>query len=319
LPAIIQTSPLSETVSVELLLNAPAKDGERPPELAGLDAIVRSGKPDNLASLISDAVVAAQRGQATAEPRSEDPATRLEQLIEARIGTKPAALPKPIAIIVSGNIDAAKTFTLLDQKLGQTAPGRISEAPTPKSGGSKIVREKIAKPLSQGGIGYVVEGPAPGTKQALAWRMLLYILTHDYSGRLGRSAITEKGLVYHIYSSIRTNGKQTWATIWTGVDPDKADATERELRAQLARLASQPPSAEELDAARSHLLGRDLTAAQSNEELTSKLSRNYVETGGLRSHEQLNAMLQAISPAELATAAQKFGNGTVIRVDVGAP
>jgi zinc protease len=319
LPAIVQTSSLSDTVTVELLLNAPARDGERPAELAGLDAIVRSGKPNNLDNLLSDAVATASLGPAAPEPRSEDPATRLEQLIEAQIGTKPIEPPKPIAIVVSGNIDAAKTFAVLDQMLGQTAPGRLGEATPPNSVSPKIVREKIARPLSQGGIGYVVEGPAPGTRQSLAWRMLLYVLTHDYSGRLGRSAITERGLVYHIYSSIRTNGKRTWATIWTGVDPDKADATERELRAQLAILASQPPSAEELNAARSHLLGRDLTAALSNEELTAKLSRNYVETGGLRSHEQLDAMLQAISPAELATAAQKLGSGTVIRVDVGAP
>ncbi len=57
---------------------------------------------------------------------------------------------------------------------------------------------------------------------------------------------------------------------------------EAELRAQLARLATDPPTAAEVEAARSHLLGRDLTAAQSNEEWTAKLAREFVETGGLR-------------------------------------
>ena len=172
--------------------------------------------------------------------------------------------------------------------------------------------------MAQGGIGYVVAGPPPGTREALAWRMLLYVLTHDYSGRLGWSAISDKGLVYHIYSRQRTDGVRTWATISTGVDPDKADATEAEFRAQLARLVSEPPSAAEVEAARRHLLGRDVTSAQSNEELTAKLTREFVETGGLRSHDQLRAQLEGITPAELARATRAFSSGTIIRVDVKA-
>jgi predicted Zn-dependent peptidase len=148
--------------------------------------------------------------------------------------------------------------------------------------------------------------------------MLLYVLTHDYSGRLGNSAIRDKGIVYHIYSLLRIEGSRSWATISTGVDPDKADAMEAELRAELARLVSEPPSADEVAAARNHLLGRDLTAAQSNEELTAKLARNFVETGGLRSHEQLHALFETITPQDLAVAAPSFIKGTIVRVDVGS-
>jgi len=190
---------------------------------------------------------------------------------------------------------------------------------TTSSKSGALVREKIDKPLAQGGIGYVVEGPSAGTREALAWQMLLYVLTHDYSGRLGNSAIRDKGLVYHIYSLLRTDGHRTWATISTGVDPDKADAMEAELRVELARLASEPPTQAEVDAARNHLLGRDLTAAQSNEELTAELARQFVETGGLRSHEQLRAILQTITPADFVAITHEFANGTIIRVDVARP
>ena len=64
------------------------------------------------------------------------------------------------------------------------------------------------------------------------------------------------------------------------------------------------------------MLARDLTAAQSNEELTAKYARQFVETGGLRSHEQLRQQLQAITPADLARLAPALANGTLIRVDV---
>ena len=317
LPAILQPNPLSKTATVELLMAAPIQGGAHPDDLAGLDAVIRSGPADDLSILVGQAASASREGRAVAEARSEDPATRLQQLIAEQMGTHENEAPKPLAAILSGNVEPGKAFEILERQLGRLTPGKLTNASSRAAPHKpKVVRERIAKPLSQGGIGYVVDAPPPGTREALAWRMLLYVLTHDYSGRLGRSAIGDKGIVYHIYSSLRTDGRRSWVTISTGVDPDKAGAMEAELRTQLARLVSEPSSAAEVEAARNHLLGRDLTASQSNEELTAKLVREFVETGGLRSHEQLNALLQTITSADLGAAARDFASGTIIRVDV---
>jgi len=292
LPAIIQSSPLSDAVTVELLMSAPVEGGSHPDDLVGLDAIVREGPSANLTQVLQDA--AGTDTRAPPERASEDPATRLQQLIVAQTGDRRGSTPAPLAVIVSGNVSPATALAALERQFGRSGAGKLAAAAN-RSSPPRFVREKIDKPLAQGGIGYVVEGPAPGSRDALIWRMLLYVLTHDYSGRLGNSAIRDKGLVYHIYSLLRTDGHRTWATISTGVDPDKADAMEAELRAQIARLATDPPTQAEVDAARNHLLGRDLTAAQSNEELAAKLAREFVETGGLRSHEQLAQMLMTMA------------------------
>jgi len=229
-------------------------------------------------------------------------------------------MPLPLAVIISGRVDPATAFAILEHQLGQAKPGKLSDTSSvTQSRGPIVIRERIPEALSQGAIGYLVEGPPPGGHDALAWRMLLYVLTHDYSGRLGRSAITDKGIVYHIYSALKTDGRRTWATISTGVDPGKADAMEAELRSQLALLVSRPPTVAEVNAARNHLLGRDVTAAQSNDELAAKFAFEYVELGSLRSHEQLQALLQSITPADLARAAEPFTKGTIIRIDVAAP
>ena len=317
LPAIVQTNPISETATVELLLSASAEGGTHTDDLPGLDAIVRSGRPAELAALVEQALAAARAGIAHPEPRSEDPSTRLQQQISVRMAATTGAKPEPLAVIVSGNLNPGEAFDILDRKLGGIAPARRPTASAAHtSDGLKVIREKIAKPLSQGALGYVVEGPPPASREALAWRMILYVLTHDYSGRLGWSAISDKGLVYHIYSALRTDGRRSWATISTGVDPDKADAMEAELRAQLARLVSTPPSRAEFEAARSHLLGRDLTAAQSNEELAAKWASQFVEFGNVQNHEDIRRRINEVTLADLASAARAFASGTIIRVDV---
>jgi zinc protease len=320
LPAIVQANPLSDTVTVELLLSASVAGGARPADLPGLDTVICSGRPKDLAILVGDCIAGAHKGPATAEAPSEDPTVRLNQLMMKRMGREGTDPPKPLAVIVSGNIEPGEGFRVVEEQLGHTVPARLppTSPPYAHSKTPELVRERIAKPLSQGAIGYVVQGPPPGTHDAIVWRMLLYVLTHDYSGRVGWSAISNKGLVYHIYSRQLTDGPRSWVALSTGVDPDKADAMEAELRAQLARLISDPPSQAEVEAARNHLLGRDLTAAQSNEELAGKFAREFVETGRIRSHEQLRAELQTVTPAELARAAQAFADGTIIRVDVGA-
>jgi zinc protease len=317
LPAIVQPNPLSHMATVELLVSAPAAAGDHPRELPGLDAIVRSGPAADLSTLIRESAADLAKGRDVAKPRSQDPAARLEQLIAAQMGVRANDIPKPLAVIVSGDVDPAAAISEIERQYARTLPGKLSrESPRPQGLQLKLVRERVDKPLSQGGIGYAVEAPPPGTREALAWRMLLYVLTHDYSGRLGNSAIRDKGIVYHIYSSLRTDGRRSWAVISTGVDPDQADAFEAELRTELARLTSEPPTAAEVDAARNHLLGRDLTAAQSNQEVVAKFAREFVETGGLRSHDQLRAMLETITPADLAKVAPSFAKGTIIRVDV---
>jgi len=315
LPAIVQANPLSDTVTIELLLSAPVDGGAEPADLPGLGVITRTGPARDLDKLIAG--ITATPPRAPAEIPSGDPATRLEQLIVGQITAPSSTVPKPLAVIVSGQINPDQAFGLLERQFGAVAPGNVP--PTPPRPTPRRIIETLPKPFAQGGLGYVVQGPTAGTRHAFAWRMLLYVLAHDYSGRLGNSAIRDKGLVYYIGGQLRTDGQRSWATLATGVDPGQADAMEAELKAQLARLATDPPTQAETDAARAHLLGRDLTAAQSNDELTAKLARQFVETAGLRSHEQLRAILDTITPADLAALAPLFANGTIIRVNVAAP
>ena len=322
LPVIVQTSPLAPTATVTLLLTAPLSGEDAPADLPGLGAITRSGRAADLPALI-----AAAREALTADPAEQDaapsdhPDTRLAQLIAAEISTGPAGTPAPLAVVISGAVEPDAAFAALEQAFGDLAPTpRRPTAPLANPERRlRTVTARIDRPRAQAALGYVVPAPPPATRDGLAWRMLLYILSHDYGGRLGNSAIRDRGLVYHIDSAYRTNGADSWITLATGVGPARLDAMEAALRAELARLAADPPGEAEVAAARNHLLGRDLSAAQSNPELASRLARMFVETGSLRSHAGLAEMLAEIGPADLAAAVPAFAAGTILRVEVAAP
>ena len=49
-------------------------------------------------------------------------------------------------------------------------------------------------PIAQSQLGYVVAAPGPAEPNYLAWQLLQYIVAHGYEGRLGKEAISRRGL-----------------------------------------------------------------------------------------------------------------------------
>jgi predicted Zn-dependent peptidase len=169
-------------------------------------------------------------------------------------------------------------------------------------------------PVAQERLGYLVRAPGPNEPGADAFRMALYILSHGYEGRLGKEAISRRGLVYYIDSAYRSNGVDGWVTLDIGVDPAKLPAMRDLLRSELQRLLEEPPSQAEIDEARRHLLGRFVSAAQSNAELADRLSREWLWSGELTDYESLSARLGKVTREDVLAIIPGFTAGAIIAV-----
>ncbi|HEV2747074.1 MAG TPA: insulinase family protein [Allosphingosinicella sp.] len=321
-PVIVQQSSLSPTAVFKLVLSGPAEAGDPDSPLLGHSMLSRSMLGSEVAAGMTELAEALNSVRAgEPEPPSDRPEVRMEQAFARRIGSPRIARPAPLLIVASGNLDPAAVLPMLDGLVGGAVPApQRAEPParsplTPAGRQVAVQTERIDKPLSQARIGYIVQAPAPGTQDGLAWRMLLYVLAHGYEGRLGRVAIGERGLVYRLSTDYRSDGRSGWITLSSGVDPEKIDAMEALLRAEILRLARDPPSRQELDAARQHLLGRDLSEAQTNAEIAGKLARQWMQFGRLPSHADLRRALANVTGADLARAARHFAAGTIIRVE----
>lgn len=311
-PAIVQPSDLSSSAHLQVVLAAPGADGSGP--VRGRRSLSFQVRVDGLAGAMAEARRALSDTATEVAAYSSDPETRLEQAFQDVMRTAmPARDPAVELVVVAGNVEPAAVIDLLEDGFGQLRPPEPLDIPAPTFDPAGLDLH-LGREIAQAWLGYIVPAPPPGDPASDAWRLLLYVVSHDYEGRLGKNAISRRGLVYYIGSEYRSDGRNAWITLATGVDPGKVAAMRTLLEEEFARLADDPPTIEEIDEAKRHLVGRRTSAAQSNAELASLLAIEWLWYGELLSAERVASRLERITRHQVIDAIGPFTKGKTIVV-----
>jgi predicted Zn-dependent peptidase len=321
-PLILQPSPLSPTLLLKVVVEGEVslEVGEsRPGEpLEGVTSLDFQLLPDELEATAAHLREALEEYHAASDgsgPADSDPGGRLQAHFDDLLGLSGRAAEVPVRprlFVVSGDFDADAVQTLLEKTFGGMEPARTL-APQGVNPTARLELESVLeRPVAQERLGYLVRAPGPAEPGAAAWWMALYVLSHGYEGRLGKEAISRRGLVYYIDSAYRSNGADGWVTLDIGVDPAKLPAMRDLLRSELQRLREEPPSQAEVDEARRHLLGRFVSASQSNAELADRLSREWLWYGELMDYESLSARLGGVTREDVLAILPGFTAGTIV-------
>ena len=321
-PAIVQQNDLASAVELRVVvrgnaLSTPVFAADDPePGLLSFTGRARPAGLVGLADKAGKALAAARHLSIDVVPSSTDPETRLNEeflTLMAPRAPAPGLQARPAIMAVVGDIDARKAFTILDDAFGSFAEAQSPAAdrvaiPT----GGKAVA--LGMPVAQSQLGYIVAAPGPHDEAYLATRILLYILAHGYEGRLGKEAISRRGLAYYIDARYASNGGPGWVTLGIGVDTNKLDTLSALLAAELERLVHEPPTAAEIEEARQHFIGRALSAAQSNAELATELTRHWLWRDELPSVEALRERLDGVTRENVLAVIPGFVDGLTISV-----
>jgi hypothetical protein len=340
--AIVQRSPLSPTAHLKLVLaGAVHLDGAETGHndtAWGVTSLDLELLPQELDAALAG--MAARLGQTASvnlddSPDANDPQARLERHFRDALGLQAAGAPgpgegrsavAPLLVVISGDVEPDEALWAVAQAFGDFPPAGSAAVGEPRASAARPdtvalnesdrmeVESTLELPVAQEQLGYVVPAPGPAEPAAAAWRMVLYVLTHGYEGRLGKEAISKRGLVYYIDSAYHSDRRRGWVTLSMGVDPDQLPAMRELLRAELARLLSEPPTQGDLDEARRHLLGRRLSAAQSNRELADRLARDWLWYGELLDYEDLRQRLESVTLQDLRAVLPAFTAGTIVAV-----
>ena len=324
LPIIWQQVATSPTVHAQVLLPGEAWEGPDllstgfpEPGFSSLANQFLSSELNQGLDLLARQLQQLQRSEKPESESIQDPGARLEALLSSHVGgTRAADNPEaaPLAIVVSGDLDPEALFAGLERRFGSLVPGsstgyEAEEAP------DKQVFSWMAHPVAQAQLGYGVRAPALSTLDSAPWQALLYILSHGYEGRLGKEAISRRGLIYYIDSAYHSDAERGWISLAIGVDPLKLKVMDSLLQEQLQGLLINPPSEEEVREARQHFLGRYLTANQSNLERSTFLARQYIQHGRLLSDDEITRGIESITREQVLAIIPRFVNGTTVVVD----
>jgi zinc protease len=322
-PVLLKRSALSKTVAVKALL-----EGRHQCDACAIDEVSFDATTTSVSSTpekfeeafeaVTGMISAAAEFDAT--EGGSDPQSRLEAffstLATRRLDNKRATKPSVKAIAVSGMVDAASARGALLRNFPERHESVvISYAGTIPPFPEEDVVIRIDRSFAQEAVGFIAMTPEP--VHPLALQIALYVLSHGYEGRLGKEAITRRGLLYYIDAKFRPWLGSGVITLAAGVDADKVDAFRRLMKSEIKRLQTEPPTDAEIAEAKRHLLGRKISAAQSNEEITDALIRDFLEVGGPESAEAFAARLDKVTREDVMKAVDALQKGAVVTVQGG--
>jgi predicted Zn-dependent peptidase len=322
IPVVIQESDFSAAAQVQIIFQGNVVGTDT--TLANSPVVAHSSITyRRSADLIADGIVAARAAvhnlkidMAGKSNTSLDPETRLEQAFDQFITLDPATeneAPVPKLIVVSGNMDPDAAFAELEKAFGslQFQATTMPQIPPVAGGGMRV---ELGIPVAQSQIGYITSAPGPEAPNYDAVRILQYVLSHGYEGRLGTEAISKRGLAYYIDSRYRSDGTNGWVTLGIGVDPQKMDALQSLLQAELQHLRDEPPTVAEIEEAKTYYLGRARSAAQSNDELSVALARQWLWHHDTAVVDSLQRRLEKVTHRDVLEQIPGFTGGLTIVV-----
>jgi predicted Zn-dependent peptidase len=342
---LLQPNPASNSVFLSLLVRGSHWQGSEQLQtdspLWGLSSLNAQSLPGKLESTLELLLAEAAKLQfePPSSPDSTDPSTQLEVLLQRMLGLDQREITSDLnpvgragqfieAVVIAGQIDGGQLQSV-ERRLKQLSPPKRMENKAAVIRQGEDIRVDWPAGLAQAQLGYAVVAPHPGGMDKggadhadapdhyPAWRALQYILAHDYEGRLGKEAISNRGLAYYLDSQYRSDGRNSWSSISTGVDPAKLETLEALFREYLDQLREQPPSEAEVAEAKSYLKGRALTSLQSNVELAAGLAEQWLWFERLPSQAEQLQRIDSITLPQVLALLPRFTEGNFAVIGAG--
>ncbi|MGK5678661.1 M16 family metallopeptidase [Actinoplanes sp. URMC 104] len=218
-----------------------------------------------------------------------------------------------IVIAAAGNLDHATVVRLVRKALAGTALDSAPAAPAPPRGGTKrvptqkphtVVRNRDTE---QGHL--VIGGVGIGRRdeRRFALGVLNNVLGGGMSSRLFQEIRERRGLAYSVYSYASQYADAGLFGVYAGCAPGKVEEVLDLARAELARVASEGVTAEEVARGKGMVKGSYVLGLEDTGSRMSRLAKSELLYGDLMAVDELLARVDAVTRDEVnAIAAELF-------------
>ena len=218
-------------------------------------------------------------------------------------------IPQNIVFVVAGDVDTDAVLKRAAERFGHFKKGLAPDLSLPEVAPITGVRRQTVKNKS---VKDVMERISFQTIPLIhddlyALDVLSYILSRGKSSRMVRSIQFEKRLVTSI-------GTGSWTPAWGKgfftvafrVEPDKAEAAEKEIFELLQTVIANGVTDDELDRAKRQKLAELVYSQQKSEAVSGTLASDYLSTGDVDFSRNYTANIQKVTAGEVLGVARKY-------------
>jgi zinc protease len=225
-----------------------------------------------------------------------------------------------LKVAIVGNIDAAAAGELIDQVFG-SLPATATLAPVPAAVPQGL-GQKVAVDLDVPQSVLMMGGP--GIMRKDPDFMAAYVLNHilggsPFSSRLYKEVREARGLAYSVYSSVVPLDHAALFMTSTATRSDRAGQALEVMQAEVRKLAESGPTEEELAKAKSYLTGSYALRFDTSTKIAEQLVGIQLEDLGIDYINKRNALVDAVTLADVKRVAQRLLDTSMLVTVVGKP
>jgi len=225
-----------------------------------------------------------------------------------------------LKIAVVGDIDAATLGQALDRLFGALpASGNLTAVPDvrPRDGGRRIVVQlDVPQSVVQlGGLGIARKDPD---------FIPAFVVNHmlgggSFTSRLYNEVREKRGLAYGVYSYLLPYDHAAMFMVSTQTAADRTGEALDVIEAQIARMASEGPTEDELAKAKAYLKGSYALRFDTSSKIAATLLQNQLDELGIDYINRRNGLIDAVTIDDARRVAKRLGVGGMLTTVVGRP
>ncbi len=209
-----------------------------------------------------------------------------------------------MTLAIVGDVDVDDVIARATKRLGgKPAPAPRASVKPPVFDGPKEVYRFLERQQAHLVIGY--PGATVDAKDRFALEVLIAVLGGQ-SGRLFSELRDKQGLVYRVSAHSVEGVDPGFVAVYLACAPDKLEAAVSAVRGELARIRDAAPSAEEIERAKSYLIGSHQIAMQRRAAVANAIAYHEAYGLGWQTWAGYDDAIRAVTSADLLAAAKTY-------------
>lgn len=228
-------------------------------------------------------------------------------------------VPGNMVLSVAGNVRQEEVVALAEELFGGMAPG---EAPAHPPASPEVPEDRIQvdrRDIAQSNLALGLRTFGRTDPDRYALTILNNVLGRGMSSRLFREVRERRGLAYSVGSAVSRHMDTGVLSISAGVSPEKVTEATRVILDEVARLAAEPVSEDELTKARDHAIGSFRLGLETTMALAQRAGESLLALGEIEPVETVVERLGSVTAEDVQRVARRIVRDDNLAMSVVGP